>query len=307
MMDPDIPLNPNGVVYHIEAEPSDIADRIILVGDPGRVPWAASFFDPESIRFDHQHREIRTITGTYKGTPVTCISTGMGTDNVEIILNELHILKEAWTAALARSIEYHAKTGHWGKPSNLSLIRVGTCGSPQNIPIGSLAITQQALGLDNTCQYYTSPQDPESSHLTQLANQTPLAQIGVYASKAYPGITAALAHAARIHSPNRPHLIGTTASASGFYACQGRVVGRFKTHIRFPNLIDILGDLGVLNLEMENSALCFLSNLLGWRAGTVCAVISTRNKEHRTFATPKQVKDALHDALVTALEAIITT
>ncbi len=293
-IEPDIPLNSEGVVYHIEAKPSDIADQIILVGDPGRVPWTASFFDPGSVRFDHQHREIRTMTGTYKGTPVTCLSTGMGTDNIEIILNELQILKE-----------YDAHTGHWMKPSKLTLIRVGTCGSPQDIPLGSLAITQQALGLDNTCQYYTAPKDPETVRLTEQANQTPLGAIGVYASKAHPDITAALARSASINAPNRPHLIGTTASASGFYACQGRAVGRFKSHMRFPNLIDILGELKVLNLEMENSALCFLSNLLGWRAGTICAVVSTREKEHRAFATPEQIKGALHDALIIALETII--
>jgi uridine phosphorylase len=292
-IDPDIPLNPNGVVYHIEANSSDIADRIILVGDPGRVPWAATFFDPGSIRFEHQHREIRTMTGTYKGIPVTCLSTGMGTDNIEIILNELQILKE-----------YNAQTGHWGERSQLTLIRVGTCGSPQDIPLGSLAITQQAIGLDNTCQYYTTSNNPEISDLARRANQTPLGQVGLYATKAHPEITAALAHSAKTHAQNRRHLIGTTASASGFYACQGRAVGRLKPHMRFPNLINILAELDVLNLEMENSTLCFLSHLLGWRAGTICAVVSTRNKERRAFATPEQIKGALHDALVTALEAI---
>ncbi len=293
-IDSDIPLDSNGVVYHIEAKSSDIADRIILVGDPGRVPWTASFFDPDSIRFDHQHREIRTITGTYKGTPVTCLSTGMGTDNMEIILNELQILRE-----------YNPHTGHWGEPSHFRLIRVGTCGSPQNIPLGSLAITGQAIGLDNTCQYYTTPNDPEDSDLAKRANQTPLGQVGLYATKAHPDISSGLLESALKNAPNRPVKIGITASASGFYACQGRAVGRLKPYIRFPNLIDILTDLQVLNLEMENSALCFLSNLLGWRAGTICAVISTRDKEHRAFATSDQMKDALHDALVTALETII--
>ncbi|MES2504917.1 MAG: nucleoside phosphorylase [Myxococcota bacterium] len=304
----DIPLSDEGVVYHIAAAASNIADKIILVGDPSRVPLAATYFDPGSLEFDQSHREIRTMTGKYRGQRVTVLSSGMGTDNMEIIMNELHILKE-----------YDVQTSSWtNDKKEISLIRVGTCGSPQDVPIGTLAISRHALGLDNTCQYYAANEailGKDVARLKAIANQTELGQVGVYAASAHPDITRALKDAAQKHAPNRPSIVGITASASGFFACQGRVVGRFAEHMRFPDLVDILSTIElpiegeplpekVINLEMENSSLCYLAGLLGYKAGTICAIISTRSGPQRAFATPEQSKAALHDALTIGFEAL---
>src|SRR3989338_5736818 len=145
---PDLPMDATGRIYHLDCHKDDIANNIILVGDPGRVPKVATFFDKGSVRYDNVHREIRIMTGTYFGVPVTALSTGMGTDNVEIVVNELHALKD-----------YNHETKVWSKePAPLRLIRVGTCGSPNpEAEVGMLAIASHTIGLDNTCKYYKRP------------------------------------------------------------------------------------------------------------------------------------------------------
>ena len=101
-VDPDLPMTPEGVIYHLGCKRQDVADKFIFVGDPGRVKVVAERFDKGSLRFESSHREINIMTGKYKGVPVTCLSTGMGTDNVEIVINEIHALK----GTMHRSIQW---------------------------------------------------------------------------------------------------------------------------------------------------------------------------------------------------------
>src|SRR3989338_1086512 len=151
-IDPDLPIASDGTIYHLACTEKQLADKLILVGDPGRVSTVAEHLDPGSIEFSGSHREINIVTGQYKGVRVSLISTGMGTDNMEIIINEIHTLKE-----------YSIQTRKWlsdseRNPSRIHLIRVGTSGSPlPDMPVGTLGITKLALGLDNTCRYYTPP------------------------------------------------------------------------------------------------------------------------------------------------------
>jgi len=309
-MDTEVPLDDRGRVYHIDASSGDIADHIILVGDPFRVPKVAELFDKGSIRFENTHREIRVATGTYKGVPVSCISTGMGTDNVEIIVNEIHVLKD-----------FNAKEKRWEPKGQrkVALIRVGTCGSPCDVKVGTLAITRHSIGLDNTCQYYTSDEDIVDngvSRLKKIINETELGRVGVYATKASPLVTAALEAAAQKHAPSRPHVAGITASASGFYANQGRRVGYLGEHMRFPNLLATLRGVelaipGVaperlINLEMETSALCFLSHCLGYLAGSVCVVVAKRTAKDSEFLAGPDQPPAVQDAIRVGLEALIS-
>ena len=278
-MNTEVPISAEGVVYHIMAKESDVADNILLVGDPGRVSFVASFFDKGSIRFDNKNREICTMTGTYKGLPVTCMSTGMGCDNLEIVMTELHILKE-----------FNPKTRQWGPKRRLNLIRCGTCGCPQEgLDAGSLAITHLGIGMDNTGRFYGRRlmensdngnlyEKPAVQELERSVQGTELRGIPPYVTTAHPDITNTLARLAK--NLKRNSEVGHTASASGFYACQGRKVGRIAD-IQYPNLIENLQSVRaagrrVVNIEMENSSLCHISHALGYRAGTVCVVVATR-------------------------------
>ena len=319
-IDPEIPMTSEGVIYHLGCKAEDLADNIVLVGDPGRVPKVSAYFDKNSVNFKASHREIVIHTGTYKGVRMSVLSTGMGTDNIEIVMNEIHALKE-----------YDVQTAEWrtmaaGKKKapvpKVNLIRVGTCGCPQgDVEIGTLAVTRFAIGMDNTCQYYVGNKPSAAVQaLDKLANdkKTGLGEVGVYASASSPIVQEAILESAKACSKRRKAIAGITASGSGFYGCQGREVGRFKGRIRIPDLVDRLGalrlpakvagtkeDQRVVNIEMENSAICFLSDILGYRAATVCAVIATRNKEHRAFATPDQAASAIADGIVTALDALV--
>lgn len=311
---PDLPMDADGVIYHLGCKRSDISTRLIFVGDPGRVPVVAERFDAGSITFDASHREIRVMTGTYKGHRVTVLSTGMGTDNIEIVMNELHAL-----------FELDVATQKWSETvPDVAIIRVGTCGSPQaSVSAGSLAITQHGLGMDNTCRYYVDNSGLGKA-LLDAVNETAFAKIGVYATQAHPDVTKSLWEHAKTCAPTRPRVVGATASGSGFYGCQGRVVGRFTGRVTLPNLVDVLGgirfdaaptaaikeegvDSGrVVNIEMENSAICCLSSMLGYRAGTICAVVAARAGEFRSFATPDESKAALTDAITVGLESLIS-
>ncbi|KAG5510331.1 hypothetical protein JKF63_07659 [Porcisia hertigi] len=326
-VDPDLPITPEGFTYHIACKSEDMADRIILVGDPGRVKVVGTYLDPGSIVYSASHREINIITGKYNDVPVTVLSTGMGTDNIEIVMNEVHILKEynmqkrRWRTRIGETPADPLEAPF--DPSSVKLIRVGTCGTPnEEVQVGCLAITQYAIGMDNTCQYYDNPAVNHTADVQEVLakiEQTSLGRVRVYATKATPAITKDLVDACEAlngkvdASEQQRYYVGATCSGSGFYGCQGRSVGRFKGHLTIPHLTEELGDLRfnvseneqrVANIEMENSALCYLSNLLGYQAGTVCVVIARRSRTGRSFATSDQAAKGLSNAIKIALEAL---
>ena len=317
-MDPDLPIDcETGIVYHLACTRKDLADRFIFVGDPARVEVVAARFDAGSIIFSGSHREIAITTGTYKGVPVTCLSTGMGTDNVEIVINEIHALKEYDVATRQWMSEEESKVA----ASKVRIIRVGTCGSPQKDAVcGQLAITRHCIGMDNTCRYYTIPAaDAAGAALSKIVNEEgPFSRVGgAYTTNAHPDITKALVTTAEALESKRKIAVGITATGSGFYGCQGRVVGRFKNHVSIPNLVDFLGTVSlpiegeqvpeqVVNIEMETSAVCCLSNMLGYKAGTVCAVLAKRAGDVVEFATPEEGKAAINDAINVGLDAVVS-
>jgi len=301
-VDPDLPIASDGSVYHLACTPKDLADRIILVGDPGRVDVVGEHLDKKSIVFRGSHREIRIITGTYKKVPVSVLSTGMGTDNVEIVMNEIYALKR-----------YNPVTATWAKEGDASLppvvlIRVGTCGSPRpDVPVGTLAITRHAIGMDNTCRFYESPKLTASeAELVKKLEKTCLEATSPYVSTAHADVTNQLVKAAKAHGCS--HVVGTTASASGFYGCQGRKVGQMK--LAMPNLVDELGAITfnkgeqVVNIEMENSALCFFARAMSFKAGTICVIVARRSGPLREFAPPDVTKKAITSAIQCGLDAV---
>lgn len=306
-VDPDLPMTPEGKIYHLDCKSGDIADKFIFVGDPGRVPIVAKKLD--KVTFTNQHREIAIATGTYKGVRVTVLSTGMGTDNVEIVMNEIHALKE-----------YDVQNNKWntGKPPNVHIIRLGTCGCPRpDVDVGTLAITRHGVGMDNTCRYYAdkSVKVAKSAELVANAvNKTELGRVGVYGTLAHPDVTAAIADQCK--KAKQKYIVGATASGSGFYGCQGRAIGRFRGTLTCPGLVDALGHVEVklpggeverfVNIEMENSAICYLSHILGYKAGTVCAIIAKRAGETREFASPDLAQKTLEAGMTIALDALIS-
>lgn len=317
-MDPDLPIDcATGKVYHLACTRKDLADRFIFVGDPARVEVVASRFDAGSIIFSGAHREIAITTGTYKGVPVTCLSTGMGTDNVEIVINEIHALKEFDVTTRSWMSEEESNIA----ASKIRIIRVGTCGSPmKEVVCGQLAITRHCIGMDNTCKFYDIPAyDAAGAALASICNDHgPFAKIGgAYATHAHTDITEALVSTANSLESKRKVAVGITATGSGFYGCQGRVVGRFKNRVTIPNLVDFLGSVSlsiegeeaperVVNIEMETSAVCCLSNMLGYKAGTICAVLAKRAGDVLEFASPEEGQAAINDAINVGLDAIVS-
>ncbi|EPY35314.1 nucleoside phosphorylase-like protein [Angomonas deanei] len=286
--DTEVPLTAEGYTYHLHCDAEHLADNIILVGDPGRVDLVAAFLAPVDYR--QTHREINVVTGYYHQKKITVISTGMGTDNVEIILNEIHILKE-----------FDAKLKRWKeKTEAVRIVRLGTCGSPSStVKVGDLAVTAYAVGLDNTCQYYNRQHTPSElvQRLTAAVQQkTSLKHIPLYGAAASVPLRAALIAAMETYNHQHKentvgYVEGITCSASGFYGCQGRAVGRLAPHLAAPDLVEELSHVAVedeqqqqvwrvINLEMESSALCFLSSLLGYQACSVCVVLAARHHTH---------------------------
>ena len=213
--------------YHIALERGELAEHILLVGDPGRVAKVASRW--ESIEIERSNREITTATGTYEGMRISCMSTGMGTDNVEIVLAEVMEITDAPT-----------------------FVRIGSSGALQpEIGLGDLIVSTGAVRLENTTDFYVHPGFPAVAHRDVVWALESACRDGGY-----------------------PYHVGLTATASGFYAPQGRQMRTLP--VRYPELADELRRQRVANLEMESSALFVLAHLAGLRSGTICAAYAQR-------------------------------
>jgi uridine phosphorylase len=255
-------LNPDGSIYHCNMRPENLADTVILVGDPGRVPVVSSFFD--RVEFKTQHREIVTHTGEKNGQRVSVVSTGMGTDNIDIVLSELDAL--ANIDLERRQIKPEHK--------QLTFIRIGTSGSLQeDIPADAFLASTHGLGFDGLVHYYSG-----SERLTHNAfTDAFIEQVGWDPRLPRPYIAAAdpalLEKAQKIGFYS-----GITATATGFYGPQGRVL---RLGIHQPQLNEKLSAFRfegqkITNFEMETSGIYGLSQLMGHRALTVNCIIANR-------------------------------
>jgi uridine phosphorylase len=214
-------------MYHIALERGELAEYVLLVGEPSRVAKVASRFD--GIEVERSNREITTATGTWQGMRLSVMSTGMGPDNTEIVLAEVLEITDQPT-----------------------FVRVGSSGGLQpDIGLGDLVVSTGAVRLENTTDYYVHPGYPAIAHRDVVqALDTACRQLGF------------------------TYHVGITATAPGFFAPQGRAMRTLP--VRYPDLAEELRRQGVLNLEMESSALFVLAGLAGCRAGTVCAVYAQR-------------------------------
>lgn len=257
----ELVLNDDNSVYHLKLHPHQLADTVIVVGDPGRVATISGYFD--SIDHKVANREIVTHTGSLNGKPLSVMSTGMGTDNIDIVLNELDALV---------NIDLKNRVIKENKKS-LNIIRIGTSGSLQaDVPVDSFVVSEYGLGLDGLMNYYTYPSTSnEKEILAAFLQQT--AYSNTFAS---PYLVKGDNVLFNLFS--KDFYSGITATAPGFYGPQGRVL---RIALKENELNEKLNrfnynNLKVVNFEMETSAIYGLSRALGHNACTVCAVVANR-------------------------------
>ena len=270
-------LNPDGSVYHLNLKPENIAKDIVFVGDQNRVEKITQFFD--SIEFSTQKREFKTQTGTYKGKRLTVMSTGIGPDNIDIVINELDALV---------NIDLETRQPKQNLTS-LNIIRIGTSGSLHaDIPVDSFVLSKIGLGLDNMLRSYLI--DGVSNTALEEAF---VAHTNWDVRKGRPYAIACSEVLEKIIESDRMHKC-ITATAGGFYGPQGRVLRLPIQDQQLNNKMDsfVFESNRITNLEMETAAIYGLSKLLGHQALSLNAIIA--NRASGTFsADPYKAVDAL--------------
>jgi uridine phosphorylase len=260
--DSELILNNDGTVFHLHLKPEDIATKIILVGDPGRVKMIASFFD--DIEFKIQNREFFTITGTYNNTRVTVVSTGIGTDNIDIVINELDSLV---------NVDFKTRTIK-KELTSLNIMRIGTSGALQpDIPVNSFVVSQKSIGFDGLLYFYAGREN-----ICDLNFESAFLNFFNW-KKGLPFPYIVDASTTLLEKFNSQEFIkGVNISAPGFYGPQGRII---RLPLAMPDINDQIENFEfnsykITNYEMESSAIYGLSKLLGHQAITVCAIIANR-------------------------------
>ena len=255
-------INADGSCFHLHLKPEQLADKVILVGDPARVNTVAAHF--ETIECEVQSREFHTITGIYKGKRITCQSHGIGCDNIDIVMNELDTLA---------NIDYETRTE---KPEHrtLTCVRIGTCGGLQPFtPTGSFVASVKSIGFDGLLNFYADRNDVCDLEMEEAFKE----HMQWNPIKGAPYVS--IADADLIEQIAQDDMVrGYTISCGGFYGPQGRVL---RANIADPDQNKKVesfeyNNLRICNFEMESSALAGLASLLGHRAMTCCMVIANR-------------------------------
>ncbi len=261
-------LNPDGSIYHLNLKPEHIADTVIFVGDQNRVEKITKHFD--TIEFSIQKREFKTQTGTYKGKRLTVISTGIGPDNIDIVLNELDALV---------NINLETRTVN-KEHKQLQIVRIGTSGSLQaDIPVDSFVMAKYGLGLDGLLHSY------QAKHIFEADIEDAFIKHTNWSSdKAKPYIIKGSQNLINQLADDTQVYQGFTATAPGFYGPQGRVLRLALQDAGLNNKMDSFNHNGtqVTNLEMETSAIYGLAQLLGHQALSMNAIIA--NRANGTFS-----------------------
>lgn len=259
----ELVLDDQGRVYHLGLRPEEVSDKILLVGDQDRVKLISSYFD--SIEHTSQHREFACITGTYQGKRITALSSGIGTDNIDIVMNELDALFNIDLVNRENKDEL----------KSISIVRIGTCGILQeDIPVHGYILSECAVGLDNIGHFSNLDFSDHERNLNEAFPshiQLPK-EIKTYLVNASPDLVNLLG--------SNEVSQGITVTSSGFYGPQGRQL-RLETKTRRLN--DVLTDFEhnghrVVNFEMESSALFALGKGLGHHCATICLGIANRPK-----------------------------
>lgn len=254
-------INGDGSAFHIHLRPEELADNVILVGDPGRVDMVAEHL--QDIEFRHQSREFVSVTGKFRGVRMTVLSTGIGTDNIDIVMNELDALANVDFAE--RRVKSVRKS--------LNILRIGTSGAIQpDVPLGSFVFSRISVGCDGLLNWYAGRDeialaDYEEAFKSHVGWDRHLpdpyfVRAGARMTELFSGVT----------------IPGMTISASGFYGPQGRVL---RMPLAMPDMLEKFESFSydgqrITNFEMEGSAIAGIAAHLGHNAGTVCAIIAHR-------------------------------
>ncbi len=281
-------LNPDGSVYHLALKPDQIGDLVFVVGDPGRVARISKRFD--KIEHQSQNREFIAHTSTLRGVRLTALATGIGTDNIDIVMGELDALV---------NIDLEKRTPK-AQTRSLTIVRMGTCGALQeDIPVDNFIVSHSGLGLDNVLHFYAHEHTDKEQRLlddivahTEWPNNLPIPYL-------------AFGDAHLVNRLGNGNHVGITATSGGFYGPQGRQlravpaaehINEALSSFRYPTGTEG-EELRITNYEMETSALYGLSGLLGHRAATICAVVANRlrkeySKDHHA-AIEKMIDQVL--------------
>lgn len=256
----ELPLQADGAIYHLNLHPEELADNVILVGDPGRVSMISAMLDTVEVR--KQNRELITHTGTFHGKRVSVISTGMGTDNIDIVLTELDALANVDLSTRTVKEEHRA----------LNLVRIGTSGALNpNIECGSFLASAFGLGIDGMLRFYDTHDLIREDLVEAFVRHTGWDNVlpYPYCTPCSPVLLERIAHDMKQ---------GITVSAPGFFGPQGREV---RAKLKYPELngrietFEYQGN-AITNMEMECSALYGLGSLLGHHPLTICLIIANR-------------------------------
>ncbi len=255
-------INPDGTIFHLHLKPENISDHIILVGDPGRVDTIGKLFDP--IEFSVQNREFKTVTGRYNNKRLSVISTGIGTDNIDIVLNELDALV---------NIDLETRTIK-KEHTTLNIVRVGTSGGLQpDLPVNSFVVSEKSIGFDGMLNFYANREDVSDLEFEKAFRQY------TNWNKSLPTFYVVDASKKLLSKFEQDEFRkGVTISAPGFYGPQGRVL---RLPLAVPQLNKQIEDFEfgnhkITNFEMESSAIYGLSKMLGHEALTICLIIANR-------------------------------
>lgn len=281
-------INEDGSVFHLHVRPEQLADKIILVGDPGRVPVVAAHFEQQEC--DIASREFRTITGTYQGKRLSVISTGIGCDNIDIVMNEIDALA---------NIDFATRTEK-DTLRSLEIVRIGTCGGLQPYtPVGTFICSVKSIGFDGLLNFYAGRNAVcdlpcERAFLNHMGWSGNLCAPAPYVADADARLAERIAGTDMVK--------GITIAANGFFGPQGR---ELRIPLADPKQNEKIeqfeyNGLHITNFEMESSALAGLSRLMGHKATTVCMVIADRLARKANVG----YKNTIDNLITTVLERI---
>ena len=256
-------INADGSCFHLHLRPEQLADKVVLCGDPGRVELIASMFD--SRECEVSSREFHTITGSYHGKRITALSHGIGPDNIDIVLNELDALKNVDFTTRELKPEHHT----------LEIVRIGTCGGLQTfVPCGSYILSRKSIGFDGVLNWYAGRDSVSDLDFEKSL----VASIGYPEKAAAPYVVSADEELAERIYGTGEFVEGITISAVGFYGPQGREI---RLPIAVPDINERITAFSyqgqrITNYEMESAPLAGFARLLGHKAVTVCLVVANR-------------------------------
>lgn len=278
-------INEDGSVFHLHLKPEQLADKVILVGDPGRVPLVASHFDTKECEVES--REFKTITGSYKGKRITVISTGIGCDNIDIVMNELDAL-----ANIDFGTRYEKEN-----LKSLEIVRIGTCGGLQPYtPVGTFICSEISVGFDGLLNFY----EGRNAVCDLPLERALLNHLGWTGNMCAPAPYAIHADSEMVERIAAKDMVrGITVACGGFFGPQGRKLRIPLTDPHQNEKIESFEYLGrrITNFEMESSALAGLARLQGHKATTVCMVIANRVAKEANTGYKNQIDDLIKSVL----------